>query len=82
MFILQGQRRQRSSNIMRGQHLPRVGGDSPAGGRVGGRLRDVTLALPAATPARDTPTQAPVHAALEAYEVGGRFGSDSESKFI
>lgn len=54
---------------MRGQHLPRVGGDSAAGGRVGGRLRDVTLALPAAATARYAPTQTPLYAALEAYEV-------------
>lgn len=54
---------------MRGQHLPRVGRDAAAGGRVGRRLRDVTLALAAAPPASYASPQAPLYAAAQTYEV-------------
>lgn len=67
-FPTQGQRGQRAGDVVRGQHLPRVGGDAAAGGRVG-RQRDAARALPAAPPARHAPAQASVHAAVEAHEV-------------
>lgn len=63
----QGQRGQRAGDVVRGQHLPRVGGDAAARGRVG-RQRGAR-ALPAAPPARHAPPQAPLHAAPQAHEV-------------
>lgn len=63
----QGQRRQRASDVMRGQHLSRVVGDATAGRRVG-RLRDGAQPLAAAPPARHAPPQAPLHATPEAHE--------------
>lgn len=68
-LFVQRQCRQRARNVMRGQHLPRVGRDAAAGGRVGRRLRDVTLALAPAPPARHAPPQASLHATSQAYEV-------------